>query len=151
MLTNHTLNPHVFNFVYNALFQKIYGENALSPLPMSSSLTTAGRFDLASENFTDLTYDDGVKRWPGTLNTFFKACNKIDLKEALKRTHDEFRQWYQTGGSATTGPYYVYLALDVKSQNPCIRLVVDDLYWPGTHQWVPLCEYRKEMQLLDLF
>lgn len=65
----------------------------------------------------------------------------IQTLELVAVLHNEFDRWYkEQGGSLTTGPYRLQVAIATKNGLPCLELVPSDLYWPGAHSFVPVCE-----------
>lgn len=142
LLTNTTLNNKVYSMLYSHIIAAL--RDRLLPLPRNSPLTTSVRFDLR-KGYNDFISYDGSKEWAETLNmTEFPWCDDVNPAALLRETHEEFYRWFSGGGNLTTGPNYVYLAVEARnSSTTCTRLITEDLYWPGSLLWAPLCECKK--------
>ena len=76
-------------------------------------------------------------------NISFRFCDGKEPIESLNRTFTDFAAWYASTGRLTTGPKRVYIGVEMRSKfesGTCLRLVDEELYWPGSYSWIPLCE-----------
>lgn len=152
MLTDNVLNSqfieeYKLSFkVYQSWLTFIQGYDEINN---RIALSTAGYFDFRpssdSVDYTKLIWDtvNGTRKATHT-NLRFGWCKNVDPVNDVKKVYKEFENWYHhSDGKLTTGPNRVYVGVEAVPGAPCLRLVYDELYWPGAYSWVPACEKLK--------
>ena len=147
LITDHMLNnPKYDTEGYKKRFSDLYTEYLMPAKgfdPTSMFGSTAGYFDFRSPSYTALhwRYVNGeVRTVDGRLKMPFPFCDRLREVLKLQDAYAKFTRWYSSGGYITTGPNRVYLAIELRPDNAsCLRLVFDELYWPGAYSWIPLC------------
>lgn len=120
----------------------------LSPLPSNSCLTTAGRNDVRSPRHVEvhnITFSDESKNWTSTPDSRgFPFC--VDVSHITlpyiyaKLIVGDERAW-NTGLKETNYRNYIYYpVIAARNTSSCLELAGDDLFWPGTPYWAPLCQ-----------
>lgn len=109
-------------------------------------LATGGGFyfNHPDYKYNELVWKGGKEEIESIENISFQLpwCESgYDLQQDLDRIYEKFNRWHAAAdqGKFTTGPYMVPIAISANPL-PCLKLVPDNLYWPTSTSFVPVCE-----------
>lgn len=134
-----------FGFSLNLYEKQVKGYNGTVP-PMAGS--TSAYIDFRQYPDYARVFWDTVAgtKVAGSSRVDFGFCDSFG--QTLAEAYNNFTVWYSSSGRLTTGPNNIYFGLEMRpNAGSCLRLVYDELYWPGAYSWLPMCEKERSLIL----